>query len=286
VRRALCACCVLQGNYGTRQAAAPFIAKSYLIIEDSVRYTFQCPNGSGRGADARRSLVHGARLNIWRANRLKGENQVRLIKMLGLAATAAIAVMAFVGLSSASANFATTLCSVHPEALNKCPEANSLEHKHIEAESKHALLKAGFTILCKKSLILGQSLLLTAAGTRFIGHVETLTFEECSGGKVTVVDKTGLLLLLKTALNLGDVTAHGFEVLAEQLGEHCVYGGVAAGLHALGHETLADKTLHHAKVTANEVSLEELEGGFFCPNTAKWTATYTITLPLPVFIAS
>src|SRR4051794_10011984 len=45
----------------------------------------------------------------------KGESKVRLIKMFGLTALAAVAAMAFVGASSALATTSTSMCKVHQE---------------------------------------------------------------------------------------------------------------------------------------------------------------------------
>jgi hypothetical protein len=204
---------------------------------------------------------------------------MKLVRMFGLAVIAATASMAFIGASSAMAEFPTVLCGEHPPGLETCKTPIT---GHVEGLSTHALLSAsGITIKCTHSKILGEALGLAAAGVRMIGHVSELTFTGCSGGTVTVIDKTGLLLLLKTALNLGDVEAHGFEVLVESFGLHCVYGGVAK-LHAEGSTATA-----LAKITASGAILKEQGAHLvFCPETSKWTATYTVQLPHKIFIAS
>jgi hypothetical protein len=198
---------------------------------------------------------------------------VRLIKMFGLASIAVIVAMAFVGASSAMATN-TVLCKAN-ELVCAAPNVYT---GHVEALSTHALLKAsGIEILCKHSLILGEALGLA---NPLIIHVSELTFKECDG-TVNVLDKTGLIKVLKTAPNLASGTAEGFEVLAERFGVHCVYGGVAEGAHGLGSASATSE----ASIVAKEIELKKLAGGFFCAGTSRWTATYTVKLPLPIYIA-
>jgi hypothetical protein len=196
---------------------------------------------------------------------------MRLIKMFGLAVIAAIASMAFIGASSAMANGSTVLCN------NTSLPCDNIYTGHVEGLSTHAELKAGATILCTHSKVLGEALGLA---NPLVIHVSELTFTGCNG-TVNVIDKTGLILALKTAPNLATGTAHGFEVLAERFGVHCVYGGVATGAHGLGSVGSG-----LASIVANEVELEKLAGGFFCSGTSKWTATYSILLPDPIYISS
>jgi hypothetical protein len=203
------------------------------------------------------------------------ENQVRLIKMFGLAAIAAVVAMAFIGASSASATY-TALCKEHV-ALG-CPDGQ-VYTGHVEATSNHAeLLASGLNILCKKSHVLGEALGLasdTADNKSLIIHVSLLGFGECTD-TVEVLDQVGTLLVLKTALNLGTGTASGFVVLVEKFGLHCLYGGIATGAHALGGNP--------ATIVATKIELEKKSLDFFCPSEASWDATYTVTLPKPIYI--
>jgi hypothetical protein len=54
---------------------------------------------------------------------------MRLIKMFGLAALAAVAAMAFVGATPASATFDTQLCKVNEGLL--CPAGQAQTHFHL-----------------------------------------------------------------------------------------------------------------------------------------------------------
>jgi hypothetical protein len=214
------------------------------------------------------------------------ENQVRLIKMFGLAAIAAIAAMAFMGVSTASAT-STVLCSEHPfdseaGSLKPCPTDKKLEHVHVEGKAGLTLLKGeggiSVHIICHSSTILGTALLL---GSPLVGHVSVLSFNECLDCTVTVNDQVGLLKLLKTALNLGTVEAEGFAVSVD-CGIECEYGGtVTAGLHAEGSTSSSDL----GEISANAAELKK-KGGFFCPTTSLWTSNYQIQLPDPVYIAT
>jgi hypothetical protein len=210
----------------------------------------------------------------------KGESKVRLIKMFGLAALAAVAAMAFVGASSAMANEETALCDEHTSLT--CG-AGHVVTGHIEAKATHALLKTSFgNVLCTGSHLLANALGLAKPQ---VSHVELFSFTGCkeltfnTGCTVTTV-KLGLLLLLKTALNLGTLESHDNEVLVSctSIGLHCIYGGLPV-VHAEG--TTATTML--PKITATEAVLTSTGGGF-CPASSKWTATYSITLPDLLYI--
>lgn len=90
----------------------------------------------------------------------------------------------------------------------------------------------------------------------------------------------GLFLLLRTALNLGALESHGFDIRID-CGEimHCTYGGLTE-VHAEG--SVSDGL---GTITASEVTLTNI-GGTFCPKTPKLDAVYKIQLPDPVYITT
>jgi hypothetical protein len=199
--------------------------------------------------------------------------KMKLIKMFGLAVIAALASMALVGASSASAE-STVLCE-EPEHT----ECSNPFTGHIEGLSTDALLSASFVhIECEHSVILGEALGLANPQ---VTHVTKLDFLNCEPCEPVVEDETGLIETLKTGLNLGTVKGSGFKVFVD-CGIECYYGGTVEGAHAKGSEGGS-----LGVITANEVELERLSGSsIFCPSVSKWTATYSIVLPDELYIST
>jgi hypothetical protein len=205
---------------------------------------------------------------------------MRLIKMLGLSTIAALAAMAFVGASSASAG-PTALCSIH---VDPCP-AGFQQVGHFEALAVDVLLltQAG-PILCTHSVLLGNALGLNIP---LVIHVTYLDFLNCNiaGNPCEVITlETGLALLLRTALNHGLLQLHNTRFLVNCFAPfiHCVYGGLPLAL-ALGHNAALNElaTIH------TNGALWEPVGGMFCPpGDLKLDALYRINLPHPVYIVS
>ncbi|HEY5708797.1 MAG TPA: hypothetical protein VIS51_05340 [Solirubrobacterales bacterium] len=183
---------------------------------------------------------------------------MRLTKMFGLAALAAVAAMAFVGATSASASANTQLCTVHTGLT--CGAGNA-------ATSVHYVLTAGtvLTVLAEIDVLcLGYLLEKTALG---LGnpqsvHTTTQTFSGCgtnathTNATVTVQEQP-LANLLKTGLDEGVLTATNgrLRIVVSSLGLDCVID--TAGLELAVSEGM---------LTANETPLTELGSKFFCPN--------------------
>jgi hypothetical protein len=87
--------------------------------------------------------------------------------------------------------------------------------------------------------------------------------ENC--GEIKETSSGGLLKVLRTGSETGEVTGEGFEVLVECGGLHCVYN--ASGLKGTASGALAGGTGEVSIVnqTVNKVS------GFLCPSTAELT---------------
>lgn len=202
---------------------------------------------------------------------------MRLIKLLGLSTVAALAAMAFVGASSASAG-PTALCSVH---FDPCPPGyEQVGHFEALAVDVSVLTQAG-TVLCAHSNLLGYALNL---GNPLVIHLTYLDFLNCTLGgnpcEITTLE-TGLALLLRVALNTGNLQLHNTSFLVVCAGLHCIYGGLPT-LQALGHNYEANQL---ATIHANQVPLERL-GGLFCMEGAQLDALYIVLLPHPVYIVS
>lgn len=243
----------------------------------------------GRAAPQLRAQLWTPALNCWRQPRQKGESKVRLIKMFGLAALAAVAAMAFMGASSASAT-STVLCK---ENVLNCPAAQQYTG-HIEGLAVNPKLTTSLgTVECEHSVILGDALGLSGlhetGGTHVwlpqVTHIKEkkdISFTgNCHVGATPCdieTQKTGLLLLLKTGVNVGTLESHDNEVLVNcGIVIHCVYGGLIS-TNALG-STATTLGEVHANTTVQALS------GLLCPAQATWNALYKIVLPHVLYIA-
>jgi len=199
---------------------------------------------------------------------------MRLTKMFGLAAVAAVAAIAFVGASSAMAT-ETAICKVHTSLV--CPEGQEVES--IKFVAGTTILKTSIaTVLClhskAKAVVEGE--LLTAPLKVLL---EELDFLDCGTNSThtnctVTTEQLPLLEVLKTALNLGAATVNP-ELPAKvhvECGEliNCTYSGPVEGksFHVEG----ANETIN-GMLTANELEVEKV-GGILCPKVSKWTALY------------
>ncbi|HEY5709747.1 MAG TPA: hypothetical protein VIS51_10155 [Solirubrobacterales bacterium] len=182
---------------------------------------------------------------------------MRLIKMFGLAALAVVAVMAFVGATSASAT-STQLCSAHTSLT--CGEGDAVTSHHLVlASGTVGKILASINILCLGILIEATPLGL---GNPQSIHGLTQTYSGCGTGSAhsncTVsVQEQPLLDLLKTGLDEGVLTALSGRIRLQcpNLGLDCSYDIEGMEFEVGG-----------GHLTANETSLNELGGKFFCPD--------------------
>ena len=188
---------------------------------------------------------------------------MKYLKMLGLAAVAAMALMAFAGPASATQLTAPAGTVV---------KTGTVIHATLKSKNS-ALLSdtSGFIQnTCTISTVSGKT--SNESGATITGNIEALTFESC-----TRPTKTLKLGTLHIATN-GTVTGSGSEVETEVAGGGiCVYG-TGTGTH-LGTLTNAASATSHASLVINAVlPLKETISGF-CTSDARWKAEYTVTSP-------
>lgn len=199
-------------------------------------------------------------------------------KYAPVAITAILFALALIGPSTAMAEGPTAFCEKHEDPC----EAANVYVGHVASVAENPRFLAGETsIICKKSQLLGFNLGL---GNPLTIHIQLLDFtEDClaTGGFACEVNAAnlGLLLLLRTALNLATVDTDGIKILVNcpGAGIHCGYSGLT-NLHALGspnQEALAE-------IRAEEIPLEQF--GLFCPEETKFDALYRLGLPDPIAI--
>lgn len=210
---------------------------------------------------------------------------MRLIKMFGLTAIAAIAAMAFLGATSAMAEN-TALCNIDAasEPSEECPEANLVEHVHFETQK----LENGVLVPQKGKLLTGTFGVTVECVALFLGNVVSpflgspleltgnLSYSSCGGGcSVTELSSGGTILVLKEGHELASVRGDGFRVLVNcGLGVlHCVYNGNGLVGHGLGPLLSS----HNGHVTFSDATVTKDTGGILCPPTSKLDADF---LPL------
>jgi hypothetical protein len=188
--------------------------------------------------------------------------------MFGLAALAAVAAMAFIGVSSASATLDTQICSVPDTAKLKCITAA----EKIHGVAKEPLLHSSLVnVKCEESLV---KALLLELGKPQVAHIEALTWTGCKthgGTNCTVTTNLlGLLLILKLKLDDAHVESHGTTVTVK-CGEliNCSYGNLPV-LLALSTTETAAATVHANAIVTRDTA----HSGGFCPSSSTWLALY------------
>jgi len=193
---------------------------------------------------------------------------VKPIKMLGLAALAALLAMAFVGVSSAMAE-ETTLCSNDAETQHQNP---CIHIKHVHETTlngaKAKLLTSVVNVECDV-LFLGDTTAEEAAPLVIEGN---FTYTNC--GSCTVEETSGgvSIELLMLSHETADVTGEG-EVHVSCSGLNCTYNGEGLLGTAKG-PLLASTEKANGEVQITEQTVKKVKG-LFCPTTGKLDITTT-----------
>ncbi len=188
---------------------------------------------------------------------------MKYMKMIGLAAVAAAALTAFVGVGTAAA---TTLTNEAGEVV----KTGSTIDFSIPSGKSAILTETGGEPLdtCTTSTVSGKTSNEGGTGEAVKGNVETLTWGGCAFPTKTIT-VSGLQV---NGTASGNVSATGtFEVTINTvLFGTCIYGvtnGTSVG-------TLANGTF-----SANAVAEKFSGSTLACPTTSLWTGTYTATEP-------
>jgi len=213
---------------------------------------------------------------------------MKYVKMLGLAAVAAMGLMAFLGASTASA---TVLCTT-PNETAKCAAGwdyvkGTIWDASIEPGTTAILESTGglFEDTCTESTVAGEQE-NTGSSTETVKieikdvTVTNTTAPGLSFGNCTkptkVLNPNGTMEFHweeKPENDNATVTASGFEVTVEAIsGVSCVYSA-GAGLD-VGTATSGSMGTIHINAIVNKKS-----GSFLCPADSVWKASYTITDP-------
>ena len=206
---------------------------------------------------------------------------MKCLKTLGLAAVTAMAVMAFIGASSASA---TIFCKT-PETTGCTAGWIYLAGTAISASldsGTSAILKTTGGLIentCTTSTMEGS--MANAGGAtetvRINIEASRLTFSNCSN-TTDVLEGGELEVHWISGTDNGTVTAKHFKVTMLLAGITCTYtAGTETDIGTL-------TTGRPATIDINAV-VTRSAGGFACPSTTIWEAKYTVTSPTPLYIS-
>lgn len=196
---------------------------------------------------------------------------MKYVKMLGLLALAASALMAFAATASA-----VTLTSPTGTVYTSTITA--------ESEGTATELHGSFiTVSCKKSHVEGK-VEQHGSGVTAKGNISTLSFSECNF-PVKVL-KAGSLEVHAISCNVnnectGTVTSSEAEVTIETSIANCLFTTKATDVGTL---TPTNDTGGHATLDINSAGIPRTGHSIFCGSAGTWTGSYTVTTPSTLWI--
>ncbi len=197
---------------------------------------------------------------------------MKYLKMLGLAAIAAGALMAFVGAGPASATELT--CTNPPGTKVMCTTTTTI---HTTTVGGKAVLDSPLgNVECHSTT--HSTTVTTGSSTETPSGEGSLSFTECN--HTVSVLKNGTLEIHtegSTANHNGTLTSSGSEVTVEEFGFHCIY---TTNNTTIGTVTGSSTTGGKAKLDIS-ATIPRTGGrsGGFCGGSAPWTGTYQVESP-------
>lgn len=206
---------------------------------------------------------------------------MKYLKILGLAAVAATALMAFIGAGTASA---TVICTTKPTG-GECPAGWDYPAGTVGKAS----LKSGTTVVlestsgstlvtCSESTVGGTSENTGGATSTVKSILTSLTWGGCTTTVDTLNAGTGELHWISGTTN-GTLITFNNLVTTNIFGVSCSYGTGAAGTD-MGTTVGGNPGSLTVKTVINKQ-----EGGFLCPSTTLFTAEYIATEPHAEWVA-
>jgi len=218
---------------------------------------------------------------------------MKYLKMLGLAAVAAMAFTAFAGAGTASAT-GGVLCENHTDHCNSKWAVGSHMNFHLKSGTTALLETTGgfFQNTCTGSTVTGKVTNQGSTTVKAAGEVkkEWLTWSGCSGSTATITGGTleiTRILEGTSQTGKGTVFASGFVVTSVVEGLHCYFQ--AGTTNDLGTFTPGANDLDGILVInaiVSKIDNATHDSNAFCPSTARWTAEYTQTGSTPLYITT
>ena len=190
---------------------------------------------------------------------------MKYLKVLGLAAVVAGALMAFAGTASA-----TELTSPAGTMVTSGTNIAASSEGHATLDSIIGNIECNSTVEGPTSN--------TGSGTETVsGSISALTFTGCTNSAVVTVLQKGSLEIHATSSSNGTLTSTNTEVTVEQSGFHCIFKTNATDIGTL---TGSATTGGNATLDIS-ASIPRSGGrsGVFCGSSAPWTGSYKVTSP-------
>ncbi len=201
---------------------------------------------------------------------------------IGLAAVAAMALMAVVGAATASA---TQLDKVTSGGAKDTLGVGSILHVTTAAGTTMNMTDtAGNPIdTCKESTVNGSITNAGGAAATVSSAITDLTWNTCTAPTATIAGSPGELEIHGiTGTDNGTVTGKGTMITVKVFGVSCVYGtGTGTDLGILTGTT---SPTSHATLAVNGIIHEQEPTQFLCPDTGKWVGSYTVTTPTGLYV--
>jgi RHS repeat-associated protein len=214
---------------------------------------------------------------------------MKFLKILGLTVMAAVALMAFAGAGTASATVLCKEAGTGSPTGTSCPSGQGYgAGQEIRAVNKGTVtLDTTFkTVECKSSEIKGETSKEGSASETVTGPEGSLSFSSCNCSTVTVVKAGTLEIHWISGTHNGTVTSNNSKVTtickAPIFGfnVHCTYVTSNTDIGVLTGGSPATFT------SSATIPVLEAESDGLCPEESKWTATYEVTAPKPLYVAS
>jgi hypothetical protein len=187
---------------------------------------------------------------------------MKTMKMLGLLAIAAAAMMAFAGIASA-----TTVKSGGALYTGKIVAAN--ENGHISLHGSN-----GVTIECAGTV--EGTVESHGAGVTAEGKISKLTFPNCTNGNVVHVKKTGSLVAHSTATtNNGTLTSNGAEV---EVTAASIFGTITC-IYTTTNTSIGTLTGGTPATLDISATIPRTGGSSLCGSSGTWTGAYKVSSP-------
>jgi len=206
--------------------------------------------------------------------------------MLSLAAVAAAALMALVGVGSASA---AELCST---STTPCSGTKYLSgttfHAELESGTLATLTNSISNVTCEKSTVAGKTTSNGGSGTTITGEITGLTFtSNCKTASGTACTVTVINLPYPATIS-GGGTAEGSKSTLTVSDPSGAGATVVCGFLINCTFTTTDATLTVTNQPGGtptvSASVNLSRSGGFCPSTSTWDAAYIIDSPDPLFV--
>jgi hypothetical protein len=199
---------------------------------------------------------------------------MKYLKILGLAAIAAAALMAFAGTASA-----TTLTSPKGTIVKTGTTIHAVSEGHAVLDPPFGTIECNSTVEGTTS---NEGGVVGGVTQSVTGTISVLNFTGCTNATVSVIKK-GTLTITSLGNGNGSLSSSGAEVTVEFIGTHCIFttNNTAIGT-VTGSGNLEGKTAT-LDISAN-ISRTGGRSGAFCGTTAAWTGSYSVTKPDPLYI--